>query len=223
MTTQNLSFAVSHCFWKMVRESIEQQADSYKGSDDLKQIPVQCLVWAILQWLIGTELSRDKVEVSRVKPSECLRYARWKTTTKAGLLESNAMSLLLCLLFCEPWHERMTYDGVTSWGCLTNVKVERVTRFFLGFRSEKRPRNKWGFPCFGRFKNWVRANWLSELLSCRPNFRAACYRILVPRSNSAGFRKVKLDCHTHHSPYWPDQCISRCSLARYWFVCLTSV
>ena len=31
MTTQNLSFAVSHCFWKMVRESIEQQADSYKG------------------------------------------------------------------------------------------------------------------------------------------------------------------------------------------------
>lgn len=102
MTTQNLSFAVSHCFWKMVRESIEQQADSYKGSDDLKQIPVQCLVWAILQWLIGTELSRDRVEVSRVKPSECLRYARWKTTAKAGLLESNAMSLLLCLLFCEP-------------------------------------------------------------------------------------------------------------------------
>ncbi|XP_044178142.1 dynamin-like 120 kDa protein, mitochondrial isoform X3 [Acropora millepora] len=31
MTTQNLSFAVSHCFWKMVRESIEQQADSYKA------------------------------------------------------------------------------------------------------------------------------------------------------------------------------------------------
>jgi len=31
MTTQNLSFAVSNCFWKMVRESIEQQADSYKA------------------------------------------------------------------------------------------------------------------------------------------------------------------------------------------------
>ncbi|XP_072035958.1 dynamin-like GTPase OPA1, mitochondrial isoform X2 [Amphiura filiformis] len=32
MNTQNLSFAVSDCFWKMVRESVEQQADTYKAS-----------------------------------------------------------------------------------------------------------------------------------------------------------------------------------------------
>ncbi|KAJ8022051.1 hypothetical protein HOLleu_39430 [Holothuria leucospilota] len=32
MNTQNLSFAVSDCFWKMVRESVEQQADIYKAS-----------------------------------------------------------------------------------------------------------------------------------------------------------------------------------------------
>ncbi|XP_033097917.1 dynamin-like 120 kDa protein, mitochondrial [Anneissia japonica] len=32
LTTQNLSFAVSDIFWKMVRGSIEQQADTYKAS-----------------------------------------------------------------------------------------------------------------------------------------------------------------------------------------------
>ncbi|PIK61030.1 hypothetical protein BSL78_02023, partial [Apostichopus japonicus] len=32
MNTQNLSFAVSDCFWKMVRESVEQQSDIYRAS-----------------------------------------------------------------------------------------------------------------------------------------------------------------------------------------------
>ncbi|XP_065648467.1 dynamin-like GTPase OPA1, mitochondrial isoform X4 [Hydra vulgaris] len=31
MTTQNLSFAVANCFWHMVRESIEQQSDTFKA------------------------------------------------------------------------------------------------------------------------------------------------------------------------------------------------
>ena len=32
MTTQNLSMAVSDRFWRMVRESVEQQADAFRAT-----------------------------------------------------------------------------------------------------------------------------------------------------------------------------------------------
>lgn len=47
VTTKNLSLAVSDCFWKMVRESVEQQADVFKGLHAYVKLPLIPLFTAL--------------------------------------------------------------------------------------------------------------------------------------------------------------------------------
>ena len=47
VTTKNLSLAVSDCFWKMVRESVEQQADAFKGRS-LHMRPISSIFFAYM-------------------------------------------------------------------------------------------------------------------------------------------------------------------------------
>nr|KAG5710097.1 hypothetical protein BaRGS_030173 [Batillaria attramentaria] len=49
MTTQNLSMAVSETFWKMVRESVEQQADAFKGWTFNTTVDIKLKQWADVQ------------------------------------------------------------------------------------------------------------------------------------------------------------------------------
>lgn len=52
VTTKNLSLAVSDCFWKMVRESVEQQADVFKGITEVKVVfnTFHCLSHALVHY-----------------------------------------------------------------------------------------------------------------------------------------------------------------------------
>lgn len=55
VTTKNLSLAVSDCFWKMVRESVEQQADVFKGmTAPLKSRAYICLFCHLINLHIQT-------------------------------------------------------------------------------------------------------------------------------------------------------------------------
>ncbi|XP_024909216.1 dynamin-like GTPase OPA1, mitochondrial [Cynoglossus semilaevis] len=82
VTTKNLSLAVSDCFWKMVRESVEQQADVFKGEF---YTPVYLRSEAILQKKLWERVSTHVIENIYLPAAQTMDSGTFNTTVDIKL------------------------------------------------------------------------------------------------------------------------------------------
>ncbi|KAB1283676.1 Dynamin-like 120 kDa protein; mitochondrial [Camelus dromedarius] len=80
VTTRNLSLAVSDCFWKMVRESVEQQADSFKAAQTMNSGTFNTTVDIKLKQWTDKQLPNKAVEVAWETLQE--EFSRFMTEPK---------------------------------------------------------------------------------------------------------------------------------------------
>uniref|UniRef100_A0A8C0GH06 Dynamin-like GTPase OPA1, mitochondrial n=1 Tax=Chelonoidis abingdonii TaxID=106734 RepID=A0A8C0GH06_CHEAB len=121
VTTRNLSLAVSDCFWKMVRESVEQQADAFKAT----------------RFNLETEWKNNYPRLRELDRNELFEKAKNEILDEViSLSQVTPKHWYMTPL----WHRVYTHGGPTAPPFLLSARVawETLQEEFSHFMTEKK-------------------------------------------------------------------------------------